>query len=51
MGDEMLDAVAGGGFIYKHSNIIANANVVAQNDVAAYTEAGVATISIEVAYG
>ena len=51
MGDDMLDDVAGGGFIYKHSNIIANTNAIAQNDVAAYSEAAAVTISVEVAYG
>ena len=51
MGDDMLDNVAGGSFMIKNSNLIANANVVAQNDIVGYSEAAVATISVEVAYG
>ena len=51
MGDDMLDNVAGGGFMIKNSNVITNANVVAQNDAVGYSEAIAVTISVEVAYG
>ena len=49
--DDMLDAAAGGGFMIKNSNVILNKNAVAQADVGVYSEAAVATVSVEVAYG
>ena len=51
MNDDLLDDVAGGGFVYKKSNIVVNTNAIGQNDVVAYTEAAAATVSVEVAYG
>ena len=51
MGDDMLDDVAGGGIVYKHSNIVTNKNAVAQGDVVAYAEAAAVTVAAAVAYG
>lgn len=51
MGDDMLDAVAGGGFVYKNSNVITNKNAVASGDVVAYAEAAAVTVAVEVACG
>ena len=51
MGDDMLDDVAGGGFIYKNSNVVTNKNVAATGDVVAYAEAAAVTVAAAVTYG
>ena len=51
MGDDMLDDVAGGGFLCKKSSIVVNANAAVQNDAVGYSEAAVATIAVELACG
>jgi hypothetical protein len=49
--DDMLDGAAGGGFVWKHSNIIANANAVAQENAVGYSEAAAVTIATAVTVG
>lgn len=51
LNDDLLDAAAGGGFVYKHSNVVTNKNVAASGDVVAYAEAAAVTVAAAVAYG
>ena len=51
MSDDLLDDMAGAGFVWKSSNIIASQNVVAVGDVVADAEVAAVTIAVEVAYG